>query len=164
MTAAPISSNITMGNYVTYSMTVSNGGGASNMRWVQPQLTWVSPETFLGFNTQPSSNGCHVLYDVSTNTLFLDNESGNSVWISSGPIGGTAPPIGNSVCTIDLQNSTVSVPANSNTMQLNLKVKLETGFPGTIENIFLSAANNNITLDPSWYLGWWWMGPNGIIR
>lgn len=166
MTMAPNGSTVNKESYVTYSMTVSNSTGASNVRWVQPHYSWVSPMDFYGFVPgqpagQSNSFGCHLLYDAGSNTLYLDNEAGNSNWVSSGVIGASSV-LSNSICSVDLLNSSVSAPANNTTMQLNLRLKITGSFPGNVENIYMSSANNSFVLNPSFFLGWWWMGTNTL--
>ena len=163
MTATPQNQTISIGGpYTTFTFTVTDNNGPSNVYWVQPHLTWVAPQTFFGSQTQPIAFGCHIIYYPNSNTLYLDSEAGDSSFPQHGSVNGAGSPISNSVCTVDLQNSTVVPQPATSTLQLNLMMKFNTGFPTPTQYTYLSSANNSFTLNPSWYLGWWWMAQNTV--
>jgi hypothetical protein len=55
------------------------------------------------------TNSCHLLYDSSNNTLYLDNSAGDFSWVGSQPYGGSwSGSNSNSVCQVNSWSTSTS--------------------------------------------------------
>jgi hypothetical protein len=140
---APTSVSITpsagSGTSQTFTMTHSDGNGASDLVYtywlMNSSLTW------------PGS--CGLRYDRSANKLQIINDQGMAWQTGITPGSGT---LSNSYCTI--QGSGVSVSVSGNNVSVTFPVAFKAGFKGT-KSIYLNAMDARSAVSEWQYRGSW---------
>jgi hypothetical protein len=113
--------------------------GAANLSWVQMLIS----------GNGSAAGACYVHYQVSTNTLFLFNDT---VTGGSGIAPGSGGTASNSQCALNGNKSSVIVSGNSLTLALDLSFK--SGFSGA-KSVFMQALDNQQELVPWKQMGSW---------
>jgi hypothetical protein len=116
------------GSSQTFSLTVTDGGGASNIAAVY----------FMVNASISAANSCFVAYNRGSNTLYLMNDAGTTFL---GPLTpGTATSVSNTRCTLSAASASVST--SGTTLTVNLPLSFFNAFSGA-KNTFGLALDNS---------------------
>jgi hypothetical protein len=125
------------GTGTSFVVTITESAGTANLSRVE---LLIGPEL--------DNTGCHAIYLVQLNTLYLRNTDGS--WQPGTP--GAAGTLANGRCTIDLGQLRTS--AAEPDLSLTVPVQFSSGFAGN-HKVFARAANR-MNLDTSWRLAGTW--------
>jgi len=104
------------GSAGTLKISTVKNDGLANIKWIQLIVN----------GTLSSSNACHIYYDQSSNSIFLNNDSASS-WVGSG-VPGSGTILENGQCRIILSQS--SRTSALTTTDLNVRIEFKPGFAG----------------------------------